>query len=206
MFSARMFTVRRFSVHPFAGRVCSVSSLAGSLLAVLLCWSQGAAADADMDPTVQARVNATIKEIQAWAAEDAIVSAVKEYNSAKPPQAAAMDQAKWASTSVIDPFVRGMTKTPAAAVLKARRGELVAEAFLSGADGGKVAFLGKSSSWSHKGSPKHDLPMRGKTWQGEIELDDSSGLRQLQVAVPVLDGGKPIGSLVVGLSVIQLVK
>jgi hypothetical protein len=117
-----------------------------------------------------------------------------------------MDQAKWASTSVIDPFVRGMTKTPAAQALKAHRGEVVSEAFLSGADGGKVAFLGKTSSWSHEGQPKHDLPMNGKTWQGEVEVDESSGLRQLQVAVPVLDGRKPIGSLVVGLSVSQLTR
>src|SRR5690606_37928817 len=131
---------------------------------------------------VQARVSAKIKEIQTWAAEDAIVSAVKDYNTDRTPQAAAMDQAKWASTSVIDPFVRSMTKTPAAAVLKARRGEMVTEAFLSGADGGKVAFLGKPSSWRDKGSPKHGLPMSRRTWQGEIELDTSSGLRQLQVA------------------------
>lgn len=177
---------------------------AGSLLAALMCCSQWAAADADIDPVLQARVSAKIKEIQSWAAEPAIVAAVKEYNTAKSPQAAAMDQAKWATTSVIDPFVRGLTKNPPAQLLKTKRGEVVSEAFLSGADGGKVAFLGKTSSWSHKGKPKHDLPMSGKTWQGDIEVDESSGLRQLQVAVPVLDGGKPIGSLVVGLGVNQL--
>jgi hypothetical protein len=82
----------------------------------------------------------------------------------------------------------------------------VSEAFVSGADGGKVAFLGKTSNWSHKGKPKHDQPMSGKTWQGQVEVDESSGLQQVQVAVPVLDGGKPIGSLVVGLSVGKLAK
>ena len=50
------------------------------------------------------------------------------------------------------------------------------------------------------------LPMSGKTWQGEVEVDESSGLQQLQVAVPVLDSGKPIGSLVVGLSIGKLAK
>ncbi len=177
---------------------------AGSLLAALLCCSQWAAADSDIDPVLQARVSAKIKQIQTWAAEPAIVGAVKEYNTARSPQAAAMDQAKWANTSVIDPFVRGLTKNPPAQLLKTKRGEVVSEAFLSGADGGKVAFLGKTSSWSHKGKPKHDLPMSGKTWQGDVEVDESSGLRQVQVAVPVLDGGKPIGSLVVGLSVNHL--
>lgn len=198
--------MRMLSAQALSARTLSVRTVAGLLLAVLLCGSRWAAADSDMDPLLQARVHAKITEIRAWAAEEAIVNEVRQYNLAKSTQAAAMDQATWANTSVIDPFVRGLTKTPAAAVLKSKRSDLVAEAFLSGADGGKVAFLGKPSRWSHKGTPKHDLPMIGKSWQGEIELDESSGLRQLQVAVPVLDGGKPIGSLVVGLSVLQLAK
>jgi hypothetical protein len=46
--------------------------------------------------------------------------------------------------------------------------------------------------------------MNGKTWQGTIEVDESTGLQQIQIAVPVLSDGKPIGSLVVGLSVSTL--
>lgn len=177
-----------------------IKTCAAAWLAAALCWSGVNASD--LDPALQARVNATTKQIQQWAADPAIVAAVKAYNAGKSPQAAAMDQARWQATSVIDPFVRGLTKTAAAEVLKNKRrgGELVAEAFLSGADGGKVAFLGKPSSWSHLGKAKHDQPMSGRTWRGDVEIDASSGLRQVQVAVPVLDGRKPIGSLVVGLS------
>jgi hypothetical protein len=181
----------------------NVKALAGSMLAALFCLAQVAAAAA-LDPALQASVTAKIKEVQSWAADPAIVSAVKEYNASKSPQAAAMDQSKWAGISVIDPFVRGLTKTPAAQVLKTKRGEVVAEAFLSGADGGKVAFLGKPTNWSHKDKSKHEQPMNGKIWQGELEVDESSGLQQVQVAVPVLASGKPIGSLVVGLSVRKL--
>ena len=76
--------------------------------------------------------------------------------------------------------------------------------FLSGSDGAKVAFLAKTSSWSHKGKAKHDDPMAGKVWQGAVEVDESTGLQQVQVGVPVLEGGKPIGSLVVGLSLAKL--
>jgi hypothetical protein len=75
---------------------------------------------------------------------------------------------------------------------------------VSGADGSKVAFLTKPSSWSHAGKPKHDKPMTGKTWQGDVEVDASTGARQIQVSVPVLDGGKPIGSIVVGFSIAKL--
>jgi hypothetical protein len=177
----------------------------GWLLAALLGCSQLAGASG-LDAGQQGKVDAKVKEIQSWAATPTIVDAVKAYNAAKSPEAAAMDQSKWAGLSVIDPFVRGLTKNPAAEALKAHKGEVVSEAFLSGADGGKVAFLGKPTNWSHKGKPKHEQPMSGKTWQGAVEIDESSGLQQVQVAVPVLDGGKTIGSLVVGLSVGKLGK
>ena len=75
---------------------------------------------------------------------------------------------------------------------------------MSDAAGLKVAFIAKTTNWSHKGKPKHDVPMTGKSWQGPVEVDESSGQRQIQVSVPVLDGGKPIGSLCVGLSLSQL--
>jgi hypothetical protein len=179
--------------------------IVGGLCVALLCLSQVATA-AGVDAAVQGKVDAKVKEIQSWAADPAVVNAVKAYNSAKSPEAAAMDQEKWQATSVIDPFVRGLTKHPAAALLKSKGGDVVSEAFLSGADGGKVAFLGKPSNWTHKGKPKHDLPMSGKTWQGDVEIDESSGLQQVQVGVPVLDGGKPIGSLVVGLSIGKLAR
>ena len=66
------------------------------------------------------------------------------------------------------------------------------------------AFLSKTSNWNHKGKPKHDVPMAGKMWQGPLEVDESRGIKQIQIAVPVSDGDKPIGSLVVGISVTKL--
>jgi hypothetical protein len=172
---------------------------------VMLTWTQLAGA-AGLDAAQQSKVDAKVKEIQSWAAMPVIVDAVKSYNAAKSPEAAAMDQGRWAGLSVIDPLVRSLTKNAAAEALKAKKGDVVSEAFVSGADGGKVAFLGKPTNWSHKGKPKHDQPMSGKMWQGAVEVDDSSGLQQVQVAVPVVDGGKPIGSLVVGLSIGKLGK
>jgi hypothetical protein len=186
-------------------KLLSGKAMGGWLLASLLMMSQLAGA-AGLDAALQGKVDAKVKEIQSWAASPAVLDAVKGYNASKSPEAAAMDQAKWASLSVIDPFVRSLTKNPAAEFLKSKKGDVVAEAFLSGSDGGKVAFLGKPTNWSHKGKPKHDQPMSGKGWQGPVEIDESSGLQQVQVAVPVLEGGKPIGSLVVGLSIGKLGK
>lgn len=69
---------------------------------------------------------------------------------------------------------------------------------------GNDYFLSKPSNWSHQGKPKHDEPMVGKTWQGGIELDESTGLQQIQIGVPVLEEDKPIGSLVLGFSISKL--
>lgn len=157
-----------------------------------------------LDAAVQGKVDAITKQVHVWAADPAIVSAVNAYNTAPPADSTAMNQDKWKTLSILDPSVRAFSKNAAGTFLKSKQTEVVSEAFLSGADGNKVAFLAKTSSWCHKGKPKHDVPMTGKTWQGPVEADESTGLQQLQVAVPVLDGGKPIGSLVVGLSIAKL--
>jgi hypothetical protein len=54
------------------------------------------------------------------------------------------------------------------------------------------------------GQPKHDVPMTGRVWYGNVEVDESTGVQQVQIGLPVLDGGRPIGSIVIGLSVAKL--
>ena len=92
----------------------------------------------------------------------------------------------------------------AALQLKGKQDPAVTEWFLSGADGTKVAFLSKTTSWSHRDKDKHRAPMAGRTYVGPIEVDESSGQQQIQVGLPVLDGGKPIGSIVIGVGVAKL--
>jgi hypothetical protein len=88
--------------------------------------------------------------------------------------------------------------------LKSRRDEQIAECFVSGADGTKVAFLSKTTYWNHSDKDKHRIPMSGRVFIGPVALDQSTGQQLVQVGVPVLDGGKPIGSIVVGITVSKL--
>lgn len=159
---------------------------------------------ATLDAPTQAKVDAKLKEVIAWAAEPTLVAAVKAQNTSLPAGFAEMTQDQWKTLTVLAPFARQFSKNPTAELLKSKGGNVVTEAFVSDANGCKIAFLSKTTSWSHKGKDKHDVPMSGKTWQGPIEIDESTGLQQVQVAVPVLDGGKAIGSLVVGLSLAKL--
>ena len=68
----------------------------------------------------------------------------------------------------------------------------------------KWPFFPKKAYWSHADKDKHKAPIAGKTWIGPVEMDESTGMQQVQVGLPVLDGGKPIGSIVFGLVVTKL--
>ncbi|PWT98187.1 MAG: hypothetical protein C5B51_29815 [Terriglobia bacterium] len=153
---------------------------------------------------VRAKVESKAKQLQAWGSDPQIVAAVKDYNANPPAEAKAMTNEHWKTLTLLDPFVRSFSKNSVAAYLKTKKDEQITEVFVSGADGGKVAFLSKTTWWCHRGKEKHDVPMSGKVWIGPVELDESTGRQQVQVGLPVLDGGKPIGSIVVGLSVADL--
>jgi hypothetical protein len=172
-------------------------------LAISFCLQVAAHAQA-LEPAIQAKIDEQVKAIQTWASDPVIVKAVKEHNANLPADQAAMTQDKWKTLSVLDPWVRSFAKNEAGQLLKNKKNDAISEAFISGADGLKVSFLAKPTNWSHKGKTKHEDPMGGKTWQGAVEVDESTGLQQIQIAVPIMDAGKPIGSLVLGLSLSKL--
>lgn len=150
-------------------------------------------------PPIQAHLDARLEQIAQWASDPIIVEAVREHNASLSPDETALDQEQWYSLSTLDPLVRRYTRNPVGTFLRSKRCAAIGEAMVSDASGRKVGFITKPSRWRHSGQPKHDLPMAGRTWQGRLEVDDSTGLRLIHIAVPVLDDGKPIGSLVVGL-------
>lgn len=157
-----------------------------------------------LEPALQAKVDAKLAQIKAWAAAPEIIDAVVAQNASLPTAYADMTQEKWKSLTVLDPLVRGFTRNPAGAFLRSKKPDWVAEAFVSDDKGRKVAFLAKTTNWSHASSAKHAKPFAGQDWQGEVELDESTGLQQIQVGVPVLKDGAPVGSLVVGLALSKL--
>jgi hypothetical protein len=157
-----------------------------------------------MTPELKAKVEARAKQLQGWSTDPVIVAAVKAHNASPPAGAKDMTQEKWKQLSILDPFVRSFNRNPLGQYLKSRQDGEISECFVSGADGTKVAFLAKTTNWTHIDKDKHKVPMTGKTWIGPEEVDESSGQLQVQVGLPVWDGGKPIGSIVVGLSVAKL--
>lgn len=160
----------------------------------------------EVSPAVQAELDRQKTIIAQWAANPELVRAVKEQNAKGPLPG--MDNAKWKGLRRGELIVRNFQMNRTAKFLKARLtegGGAYGEAFLSAAHGEKVAFVEKTTSYIHKGSPKFDVPFQaGQYWQGKPELDDSSQMYNVQVSVPVVDVGKPIGVLVVGVNVTHL--
>ncbi len=171
------------------------------MLSTLLVSSAFAEA---LTPEQTAALNKQVEEMKKMASDPKVVDAVKAVNATALPDYKDMTQDKWKDLPVLDPKVRYFSKNPTGEFLKTKKNEMITEIFVNAADGTKVAFLSKTSNWSHKGKPKHDDPMAGKTWQGSIEMDESTGLKSIQIAVPVMDAGKAIGSMTVGYSITKL--
>jgi hypothetical protein len=175
---------------------CLAVALSAALPAVSI------AIDFQITPAVQAELDREKTVVAGWAADPVIVKAVQEQNRKGP--IAGMDNAKWKGMRRSDPLVKQFQKNAAGRFLQAMmRGSkgAVTEAFLNGAKGEKVAFAEKTTSYIHAGAAKHDVPFTtGKPWQGKPEFDESSQTYAIQVSVPVMAHGRPIGSLVVGVS------
>lgn len=152
----------------------------------------------------KAKVDAKIKQVSAWSTNAKIVAQVRAANANPPAAGKGMTQEKWENLSMLSPEVKAFSKNELAQYLRTIKDATMTEIFISAADGTKVAFLSKTSGWSHKGKPKHDVPLSGKTWTGKPELDESTGVQQVQIALPVLDKGKAIGSIVIGLDLTKL--
>jgi hypothetical protein len=148
------------------------------------------------------KVTAKLEQLKHLGTDATVITEVKALTANPPlPQ---MTNDKWKSVTIIGPEVKTLSKNTLATYLKSKKDSVISEMFVSDSAGNKIAFLSKTTSFCHKGKPKHDLPMAGKTWIGDVEVDESTGVQQVQVSFPVLDGKKQIGSIVVGLSLSKL--
>lgn len=173
-----------------------------------LMLTSSAAFGFEMTPAVQAELDKMKTVVGGWAGDAAIVKAVSDQNGKGP--IAGMDNAKWKTIRRSDDAVKEFQSNAAGKYLKAKvdaSGGTFTEAFLNAAQGEKVAFVEKTTSYIHKGAAKFDVPFgSGKSWQGQPEFDESAQTYQIQISVPVQSGGNAIGALVVGVNLTQLEK
>ncbi len=159
-----------------------------------------------LTPDQKKALDAQIEIAKGWGKESVIVEAVKAQNAAMPADYKDMNNDNWNALTALDPKVRNLSKNPVAEFIKSKKSDAVSEAFVNAKNGTKVALLSKTSSWEHSKSAKHTVPLETKNaWIGDVEKDGSTGVaQQIQISVPVIDGGAAIGSIVVGYEISKL--
>jgi hypothetical protein len=84
------------------------------------------------------------------------------------------------------------------------KNSFVAEMFLTDNQGANVAMTGKTSDYWQGDEAKFTKSFTGgagTVFMGDVEFDDSTQVYVVQASIPVVDGGKVIGVLVVGIDV-----
>ena len=174
------------------------------LIALLLFagWASTAAAE-PITPKKQVKIDTYKKQIAGWAADPAIVNAVKEANAKGPIPG--MGNAKWKELKETDPTVTAFVTSGTGKLLTKwmdADAKGINKIVLSGARSQRVAFTSMPSIYLGKGKPNFDISMNnGKVWQqDESKPDPSTAIDTVQISAPVKDGGDVIGVLLVSLT------
>ncbi len=145
-----------------------------------------------------------IRAVKRLAADTLIIDAVKEQNAKN----VSLNEIKridntWRSTKELTPFKKSLQINRAGKRLKraVRRNPTYGEAFLTDNQGANVAAYPATSDYWQGDEEKFTASFNngeGQIFIGPVEFDESSNTHAAQVSVPVVDGGKAIGVLIVG--------
>lgn len=170
------------------------TSLAGILLAV---GSLAVAGD----------VKNALPEIKALASKPEVIAAVKAQNAkgSTLDSIKALDS-KWIAASGNVPEAKAMLDSPLSASFKAVEAAkpYFVESILTDNQGANVAMSATTSDYWQGDEPKFVKAFadgKGDDYIARPKKDESSGVVVAQVSVPVMDGGKAIGTLTIGVNV-----
>jgi len=149
-------------------------------------------------------VKDVVPEVVSAAANPVIVSAVKEQNDKGLKLANIQEVDKeWMAAKEPTAFMKSLTSNAAAkalAKIELRKPYLV-EFILTDNQGANVAITGMTSDYWQGDEPKFTNAFadgKGDTYIARPQKDKSTGEVISQVSVPVMNGGKAIGTLTVG--------
>lgn len=148
-----------------------------------------------------------IRTVQHMALNPLLVRAVRQQNaSGLTADVIARREKAWRATKELTPFKLSLQTSPAGQFLKqqVQRSTSFNEAFLTDSQGANVAAFPATSDYWQGDEEKWIAAFNGgdgRIYIGGLELDESTNTVAAQVSAPVLDRGKTIGVLVVGVTV-----
>jgi len=161
---------------------------------------------ADITPKMQLKIDTYKKQSATWAADPAIVKAVKDANAQGP--ISGMGNAKWRELKEDDPIVSGFVTSATGQLLTKwmnADAKGINKIVLSGNKSQRVAYTSMPAKYIGKGAPNFDTPFEGNLWnQGETKPDPSTNIDSVQIAAPVKDGSEVIGVLLISLTAANL--
>ncbi|MFT5172306.1 MAG: hypothetical protein ACI8W7_000470 [Gammaproteobacteria bacterium] len=111
----------------------------------------------------------------------------------------------WRGSKELTPFKRSLQSSGAGTFLKqtVTRLAAISEAFLTDNQGANVAAYPATSDYWQGDEEKWSASFnaaKGKVFIGKLELDESTQIHAIQISAPVIERGKTIGVLVVGVT------
>ncbi|MCK6373629.1 MAG: cache domain-containing protein [Zoogloea sp.] len=152
-----------------------------------------APARSELPAELKTRVEAYQKKMIEWAAHPSMVKAVKDANAASP----VMTNSRWDDLPDTDPAVKATISGPVSDQLKKwEEDKNINKLFLRDGKGQVVAASSRAFLYNAANRPHVAAALKGQAFHAqEIKPDPATQVKSVQVAVPVLDGGKPIGVL-----------
>jgi len=146
-----------------------------------------------------------VKQIRTWAQDTTLVEAVSRQNALQIPLARIRSiDISWQTETADNTRMQALLKNPCAKRLQALAGSRSGyrEAFVMENQGALVCITRKTSDYWQGDEAKWQKSFaegRGEVFVAEPELDESTGVKLIHISVPIMDAGKAIGVLAVGI-------
>lgn len=148
--------------------------------------------------------------LAAWGSDPTIIEAVKAQNA----KAMSLDSIKardveWRKAEGLDAEMKAMTQNPAAKKMSEFENSqsYFFELFLMDNQGANVAMTNKTSDYWQGDEAKWQESYKGGTGAvhiGDVEFDESAQDYLVQISIPVMEEGKAIGAMTIGVNIDDL--
>jgi hypothetical protein len=167
--------------------------LAGAVIAL------GSTTNVSADPIpadIQTKVEQYKKKLTEWAANPAVIAAVKNSN-AKGGLIPGMTNSKWEDFKDSDSMVTDIQSSDASKFLKAQEADKgINKLYARDEKGNLVAGSNKPALYNNSARPPFKHAMEGKVYSdSEVKEDPTTHKKSVQLSVPVTSSGKIIGVL-----------
>ncbi len=174
--------------------------IVGAVTASLAVASFSTLAAEPLSAPLQAKVDKYKQNLVAWAANPAIVAAVKEANAKA--ATAGMTNSKWLEVDEKSPAAQAFITNKAGVLVKKwEEDKAVNKLVIRDEKGNLVAASTKPLLYNNAVRPVYINAMKGEAWAAtKVAPDPTTQIKSVQASAPVMDAGKVIGVIHAGIT------